>query len=235
MSERSTASTPAREDLATRGANLVQTLLVQTEERQPQDPDAAPATLVARVFAELAQTAAALGEFAPGESGSILCAGWFASTSAFALSAIARIHPELRDESPATAKNLLIAGLDEDLAQWLEEDERRQDLTPEGWLRATTALLFGAANGVVVLEGLRWEPADGPDEERYWDTPEGQSTEEAISDALLQAAVAAAAAAQWCAERFDELPESEPDDEVGEVGSGCQGGAASDDCKIAGF
>lgn len=199
-------------ELRTRAADIVQLVTISREEHEPHIDDAPPEALVARVFAAVSQTAFTmslyLGEVEPEDDhetpGRVLVVR-FAEIAATALTAAARIHPDLCESPPLEAKSLLIRGLDMEVAEWQEEHGEWGKQEATYWFHATTTLLFGAGNGLCHLHGLRWEP-EGPEEEqqhRYWELEDGETAEEAIADSLFAAAQAAARAAEWFEQEED--------------------------------
>jgi hypothetical protein len=182
----------------TRGVEVLDQILPHSEEHVPIPGRASVAGLVASVFAELTQTAAAVGALDRGLAKEPLHAGvCFARVALAAVTAIPRIHPDLKDDSPIRAKDKLLDLVDEDVDKWIDESGLWETACPAFWLQATAALLYGAADGVIALQG--WGDGSGDDEGRLLEGEPSETCEisEAISDSLLQVAEMATAATQW--------------------------------------
>lgn len=210
------------EEYATRGATLVSGVAISIEEWVTGDQPS-PGALVGAVLGELSQTAYQLARLendfdqdedeaeSPSSQMASLSAR-FACVAATAVTASCGIHPQIRAEAPLVAKDALMRGVDEEVAVWidavieLEGTEGWTELEPSFWLRGVTSLLAGAGDGVAALEGRCRRPCDGESDEPP--TPSNLDPDELATlaaDSMFQTACVAAIAAEWFADRFDEL------------------------------
>lgn len=189
------------------GVRAVARALLLDEEHHPIEGDPSPAALVGRCFYRVAQAAFRVGvledhfEHEDYEDPWLVTSVEFAWVAAFALAAIARIHPDARDEPLVEVKGRLLEGLDKDVTEWADGYGDDWDKLTHGyWLATVTALFTDAADGVAELEGC---PAQSPDfwwpdlADGYDDLAEPDEIAERIGNALGVAASAATNAAEW--------------------------------------
>jgi hypothetical protein len=198
----------------TRGAGLVQRLVLLDEELRPVPGGVSPATLVTRVNERLIQVACAIEFEEDDEEGRLKIAAFFFGAAAFALSAVAHLHGD--PDELAACKDRLLDQLDEDVAEGLEENaEFYETLTADTLLRYCLAMMVGACQCVTELEGVQALPDDEAEREALTveDVLEGGDTPSAgeedwrerllteAGDSLWQTAIAATAGAQWLLEQ----------------------------------
>ena len=126
-----------------------------------------------------------------------------------AISAAARMHPDVADLPLPRAKGHLLEWLDDEAADWIEAREDWDELGPGYFIRAVTALLMGAAEAACELDCLYQASLDELDvhEFNFDDDEPGEEESAAVrfGDSLFQAATVAVAAADWFHERSELL------------------------------
>ncbi len=226
-------STPTTEEYRTRAAEWVDTIILHEEELHPLPENPSPGMLVARVEERLQQAAFALRkcqgdhievadeQWNESDSDGMLRIGvYFVGAAAFAITAISRLHPDVVDSPAITVKDSLLAELDDDVADWIDE---HQDLYESAscdlWLKLVLSNLIGASQGVCELEGMKplvpldaqdeddgdYESVDELEEEDEDSYDDREALHAQVADSLLETAATAAAAGQWFIEFHEQL------------------------------
>lgn len=217
--------TPERESYQehnTRAAEIVRMLMLMDEEHMPLPEAVSPGELLARVLEKLGQAAFVVssiyddmpsgsrseGSTDEREPGPLNACAYFGHVAVSALGAIARVHPQLAGDPLSAVKDHLLDALDEDVAEWVEDNhETYESAEPDFWVRGVVALLVGAAGAVRDVSQVSTAAPGGLglDEEALSshedDLPMETETDEAFADSLMDAARMAAVACQW----FEEM------------------------------
>ena len=124
-----------------------------------------------------------------------------------AISAAARVHPDVAELPLPRAKEHLLEWLDEEAADWIEAQEESDELGPGYFIRAVAALLLGAAEAASELDCLYEPSLDLPGLDECTADDEESDEEEPVAvrfgESLFQAATVAVAAADWYHERAE--------------------------------
>lgn len=184
---------------ATRGAGLVQQLVLMEEEQRPLPAGPSPAMLVARVTERLIQASCAIEWEQSEEENRLQVAVYLIGAAGFALTAIAHIHGDLGELT--RFKDRLVEQLDDEVADLLEQSQEAfANASQRRLLHDCLASLVGACQAVVELEGVQALP----DDEREDDAPaDDEDLLERVGDSLWQTAVLAAGAGQWLVEQHE--------------------------------
>ena len=182
---------------ASEGVRAVARALQLEEEHLLIEREPSPAALICRCVYQLAQVAGTIAQLDAqiARRKPMLEAGaGFTWLAASALTAIARIHPDMRKGGQLYAKSALLARLDGEVAR--ETYYRQGDLDPSYWLATVAALFTDIAAGAAELEGGSPVLCDVPatDDLNHDEIAEG------VANALGLLAAAATNAAEWFAE-----------------------------------